>query len=981
MSLLTNVFAQKVSTVDDSPKRLYYLIDVSPSMSYKYGTSSKTRIEVVKEKLIDHVEAAPNRSTIILYTFSGKDSVVRKGTFELSSDDARKSCAQYVQKEINYVRRSETYLYSAVAKVQKDAEADLKNSAPNTVAALTVFSDGEASPQDKTKAPKDLDDTLKRLYEVYIHIGSKVQPQTQETLEQDYGFDGVFTAAEPRDLELPIIPVLNVRPSATEIEVGKTISFVSGSVGEIAKTEIRIPGELTPQIVENHIYDYVFKTPGTKKIELVEYSLSGKKYSTSASVNVVPKTPLKSKFVTRSQDSSKIVVGERIYFENKSTGDYETCSWRFSNGTVQKVDAAKNSYQSFSVPGEYVVTLTITDAEGNSDSSEQKIVVSKLPAPVADFSAPSCVVAGAQFTLVDRSQGKVKSRSWKVDDEFIGDEQEQAYTFPKNYVGSAKITLVVSGESGASEPLTKEITVEPYPKPQPGFSVPSRVQVGELFQIADASIDSDETIFRICEQQIDPTRYSSDANDPNVVGWIIEELPQGVEEQEIVVEQICKNDGGEASLTKKIVVQPYPVAKPNFVLNPESVEVGDTFEIVDLAQDSVKTIFQVDGEQIDPSQFLESDSSDESPAPEEQKEAPKSLKIRFDEPGVKTITQVCVNKSGVESVLSKTLEVRPYPPAKIELLGDKPEAYVGRETTFPFSVADAVKLTLDYGDGAEIVEFDELPQTVKATHVYQKKGEYVVKASALGRDGQETALEIKVDVVPKFRPPEPNFETQINVVEEGKKVEVCCKNASSTAGASSYVYKYQTFVDDRPYGEVGVLKDKSDWSVPFDAPCLAVITLTISCDDGEYNDVQTSRNVEITPSDFHKDKHWLLKRRIALAFLIITTFAAVVGIALWLLYRWQTALRGSIHYRKQGEFDWKSRSIDQYFNRTFQFTPDPAKKTTTISIEILREKKKTRYQVVLNAPKDVKSFEKSKRPTLESPLAIGDYEIAFYSRR
>ncbi len=136
LSLLPNVFAQKVSIVDKSPRSavsivdespkplFFYLIDVSPSMSRNYGTSSKRRIEVVKEKLVDHVKTAPNQSTIILYTFSGKNTVARKGTFILNSDADREQCVAFIRKEINYVLRGDTYLYSSIAKVQQDAETD-----------------------------------------------------------------------------------------------------------------------------------------------------------------------------------------------------------------------------------------------------------------------------------------------------------------------------------------------------------------------------------------------------------------------------------------------------------------------------------------------------------------------------------------------------------------------------------------------------------------------------------------------------------------------------------------------------------------------------------------------------------------------------------------------------------------------------------------------------------------------------------------
>jgi len=92
-----------------------------------------------------------------------------------------------------------------------------------------------------------------------------------------------------------------------------------------------------------------------------------------------------------------------VNFTNNSTGVGPfTYSWYFGPTVSPPLSVTANPTAIFTVSGNYSVTLTVTDANGNSNTS-MATIIKVLPTPIADFDAT--IVSGC-FPLLDQFQDK-----------------------------------------------------------------------------------------------------------------------------------------------------------------------------------------------------------------------------------------------------------------------------------------------------------------------------------------------------------------------------------------------------------------------------------------------------------------------------------------------------------------------------------------------------------------------------------------------
>lgn len=112
--------------------------------------------------------------------------------------------------------------------------------------------------------------------------------------------------------------------------------------------------------------------------------------------------------------------------------------------------------------GEYVVTLTVYGADGNSSSTKRTIVVKAANlAPSASFTyTPETVVVDTEVTFTDTSvdsDGEIVARRWTLPDNTTSTEASVKYTFTKG--GTFDVTLQVTDDRGASSEVSKKIFV------------------------------------------------------------------------------------------------------------------------------------------------------------------------------------------------------------------------------------------------------------------------------------------------------------------------------------------------------------------------------------------------------------------------------------------------------------------------------------------------------------------------------------------
>ncbi|MDX2141047.1 MAG: PKD domain-containing protein [Chloroflexota bacterium] len=143
-----------------------------------------------------------------------------------------------------------------------------------------------------------------------------------------------------------------------------------------------------------------------------------------------------------------------VRFTNQSSGTITAYSWNFGDGTTS---TELNPTHTFTNPGLYTVTLTVTGPGGTANVATQ-INVQSVAAPVAAFSAiPPSGFAPLQVTFFNLSSGNITNVQWTFGDGTSSNQSEVNHTYltPNTY----SVTLTVSGPGGTSS-TTQLISVQ-----------------------------------------------------------------------------------------------------------------------------------------------------------------------------------------------------------------------------------------------------------------------------------------------------------------------------------------------------------------------------------------------------------------------------------------------------------------------------------------------------------------------------------------
>jgi PKD repeat protein len=155
--------------------------------------------------------------------------------------------------------------------------------------------------------------------------------------------------------------------------------------------------------------------------------------------------------------------GEWIVFESTSTDcddSVASVAWDFDDGASS---TDPNPVHNFETEGSYDVTLTVTDADGASDTETIAVsVVSPNTPPVAGFVwTPSSPVAGGEVQLYSTSadaEGSLASH-WDLDGDGQFDDASGPAATASFAAGDHQVSLLVTDVDGVSRTITRTITV------------------------------------------------------------------------------------------------------------------------------------------------------------------------------------------------------------------------------------------------------------------------------------------------------------------------------------------------------------------------------------------------------------------------------------------------------------------------------------------------------------------------------------------
>ena len=256
------------------------------------------------------------------------------------------------------------------------------------------------------------------------------------------------------------------------IPVGPDAAFAADVVEGVAPLAVQFTDESTGDIAtrswdlgdgtssnEQHP-SHTYQDPGVYTVSLTVEGPGGES-TVSNTDYITANWPPPEAVFTASPESGEAPL--LVTFTDESLGNTETRAWDLGDGA--QVSDSSTVVHTYTVPGDFGVTLTVTGL-GGADTATRTIVV-REPPPVASFSEdPSSGPAPLMVRFTDTSTGVIDTRSWTFGDGAGSSAQHPSHTYTEP--GSYTVELAVAN-SGGADMLSRTIEVtEPGPPIEAG---------------------------------------------------------------------------------------------------------------------------------------------------------------------------------------------------------------------------------------------------------------------------------------------------------------------------------------------------------------------------------------------------------------------------------------------------------------------------------------------------------------------------------
>lgn len=189
-------------------------------------------------------------------------------------------------------------------------------------------------------------------------------------------------------------------------------------------------------------------------------------YTVSLTVTAPGGQSTKRKFVTVEPgnpllaDFSYVVNGRTVIFSDTTVGTPTSWRWDFGDGATSNT---RNPTHTYRQTGTYTVTLTVTDAFRESDSTSQFLDLT-TGAPVASFQTQT---NGLTALFTDTSTGNPARWSWDFGDGFSSTQQNPSHAYAQ--AGTYRVTLTAGNAAGSSSKI-ENVTVSLGSAPRADFT-------------------------------------------------------------------------------------------------------------------------------------------------------------------------------------------------------------------------------------------------------------------------------------------------------------------------------------------------------------------------------------------------------------------------------------------------------------------------------------------------------------------------------
>ncbi|MBN1194770.1 MAG: PKD domain-containing protein [Methanomicrobiaceae archaeon] len=500
-----------------------------------------------------------------------------------------------------------------------------------------------------------------------------------------------------------------------------------------------------------------------------------------------------------------------VQFTDQSTGDTPlTYAWDFENdGTVDSTE--QNPSYTYSTPGTYSVSLTVTNVAGSDEEVKIDHIVVNVPPvpPTAAFTAD--VTEGdaplsVQFT--DQSTGDTPlTYAWDFDNDGTVDSTEQSPSFTYDTPGTYSVSLIVTNAAGSdTEVKTDYITVNVPPVP-PTAEFTADVTEGDAplaVQFTDQST-GDSPLTYAWDFENDGTVDSTDQN-PS----FIYNVP-GIYTVSLMVTNLAGSD--DEVKTDYITVSVPPIAPTaDFTADLTSGDAPLTVQFTDLSTGDMPMTYAWDFENDGTV-----DSTEQNPA------------WTYDIPGIYTVSLTVTNVAGSDSEVKSDyimVNVPPVPPMAAFTAdvtsGDAPLSvqFTDQSTgDTPFSYA------WDFENDGTVDSTEQNP-----AFTYDTPGMYTVSLTVTNIAGSDD--EVKTDYITVNIPPvAPTADFTADVTEGDAPLTVQFTDQSTGDTPLSYAWDFEN--------DGTVDSTEQNPAFIYNTPGIYTVSLTVANIAGSDDEVKT----------------------------------------------------------------------------------------------------------------------------------------------
>ena len=245
---------------------------------------------------------------------------------------------------------------------------------------------------------------------------------------------------------------LSINAPSTAV-VGEPITLTYNGTADITSRTWSCTGQTSSTAAA---WNISFTSTGTKTVTLQVRTLNNVTKTATATINVTAAPAATASF---SQSATEVTGSERVSFVSANKTPNCTYSWSMPGADVETMDT-RNASASYSNAGTYNVTLTVTDANGNSTSSTKQVVV-HASAPVISFDQSASVIyKGQSVTFTDNSLYNPTTWRWQLqcgNDTYT--EFGRTVTFTPQRAGTYNVTLTAINEVGSTMSTTNKALI------------------------------------------------------------------------------------------------------------------------------------------------------------------------------------------------------------------------------------------------------------------------------------------------------------------------------------------------------------------------------------------------------------------------------------------------------------------------------------------------------------------------------------------